>query len=176
MKAKVEIVYLERWIDPETRHEDDPNSVFVEIRRYGCTRRHSTGDVIMQCAVINDAEAIVFEKVVLEDYMSSAELQRIGIAKFDQLKADHPALAKAPNPATGAWSRAPEWAQWWAQDASGHAYWYETKPHLNTVYNYWVAQAAGQFIYDDGEYLADGGTVHADWTQSLVQRQEDRNK
>lgn len=35
--------------------------------------------------------------------------------------------APAPRPD---WSQAPTWAQWWAQDATGAAFWYERKPSM----------------------------------------------
>lgn len=89
MNVRLRTVYSELWIDPETRHEEDPNSVFVEIRRY--ERKGELADVIMQSVVIVDAEAVVFAKMLLSSHDSDATLQRTGIARFDELLAAHPA-------------------------------------------------------------------------------------
>lgn len=48
------------------------------------------------------------------------------------------------------WSKAPEWANYWAVDAGGHSFWYSEKPHRKS--NEWcldgIVQYAGQFTLE----------------------------
>ena len=36
------------------------------------------------------------------------------------------------------WSGAPDWAQWWAADSDGYAYWYRDEPTYNAKYGGWL--------------------------------------
>lgn len=58
------------------------------------------------------------------------------------------------------WSKAPEWARWWAVDADGSPYWFEEKPEQHLVT--WQA-ASGQYEDSDRE-------PNADWRTTLQQR------
>lgn len=35
------------------------------------------------------------------------------------------------------WTEAPKWAQWWAQDGNGDAYWYQEKPVVDPKVKGW---------------------------------------
>lgn len=70
-------------------------------------------------------------------------------------------------PATGAqgvpspdWSQAPEWAQWWAVDWDGQAYWFGHKPYV-----------LGEMGWVDREFQqAPAGRAWGDWRETLAQR------
>ena len=36
------------------------------------------------------------------------------------------------------WTEAPDWAQWWAVDNDGYAYWYRDEPTYNAKYGGWL--------------------------------------
>ena len=36
------------------------------------------------------------------------------------------------------WSKAPEWAKFWAMDSDGGAYWYRDEPTYNAKYGGWL--------------------------------------
>ena len=36
------------------------------------------------------------------------------------------------------WAGAPDWAQWWAADSDGYAYWYRDEPTYNAKYGGWL--------------------------------------
>ena len=36
------------------------------------------------------------------------------------------------------WTGAPDWAQWWAADSDGYAYWYRDEPTYNAKYGGWL--------------------------------------
>jgi len=36
------------------------------------------------------------------------------------------------------WTEAPDWAQWWAIDDDGYAYWYRDQPTYNAKYGGWL--------------------------------------
>lgn len=58
------------------------------------------------------------------------------------------------------WSQAPAWAQWWAVDGSGKAFWYETEPKCSNKWPGWFAPDA----LEDETHLTPG------WAESLRQR------
>ena len=50
------------------------------------------------------------------------------------------------------WSKAPEWAKWWAMDADRSCYWFSNKPTMESVtwwaITYSIADLAPSFDYD----------------------------
>ena len=59
------------------------------------------------------------------------------------------------------WTQAPDWAKWWAMDATGNAYWYEEKPIESSRYFHTEGNAlrAPGFGWDSDR-----------WVESLVER------
>ena len=74
------------------------------------------------------------------------------------------------------WDEAPDWAQYWAMDANGYAYWYERVPNIDVSDGVW-APAIEVSIEDNciTEFLCDGandfGFNPADWKNSIVERE-----
>lgn len=62
------------------------------------------------------------------------------------------------------WSKAPEWAEWWAVDWIGMSYFYKNKPVLIEGEQAWTAENI-EFV-DDELY---GGYVE-NWKETLTQR------
>lgn len=62
------------------------------------------------------------------------------------------------------WSTAPDWAQWWALDANGQAYWYERKPFRG--FSSWLL-GFGRGVLDKRISLPDGYDF---WQKSLQNR------
>jgi hypothetical protein len=73
-----------------------------------------------------------------------------------------------PQQPTADWSRAPEWAQWWAMDADGNAIWFEEKPiHIDGS---WETES-GRSRYDPlNEQKMEFGI---DWRCTLQQRPQE---
>jgi hypothetical protein len=63
---------------------------------------------------------------------------------------------KAPD-----WSQAPEWAQWWAVDPDGSAYWFEEEPV--------VTDECWDNVHFQYE-MVDGLSVVDNWQETKVQR------
>jgi len=59
------------------------------------------------------------------------------------------------------WSQAPEWANYWAMDDDGEAYWFEEKPTID--WGVWLSQSRQRIAPDFG-----GAAI--DWQDSLVAR------
>lgn len=80
-------------------------------------------------------------------------VQRIdaAIAYLDTLPA-----APAPD-----WSVAPDWAQWWAMDSSGHAYWHSEKPRASERYLTWESSGDNE----DACFIE-----HGNWRTTLQAR------
>lgn len=71
-----------------------------------------------------------------------------------------------PNPD---WSRAPNWANWWAIDAGGDAFFFYEKPELAEEEGIWMGgeeASITDYLYDDNYQLA----VGVDWRASLRHR------
>lgn len=62
------------------------------------------------------------------------------------------------------WSEAPDWAQWWAVDSAGSAFWYENKP---SVYDLMWAQLS------EGDHTYAGQGDPTNWRESLERRPPD---
>jgi hypothetical protein len=58
------------------------------------------------------------------------------------------------------WSKAPEWANWWAKDIDGRKFWYQKGPDATN----------GFWQIPNSSYLEDGNNLHHDWRQSKTQR------
>lgn len=56
-----------------------------------------------------------------------------------------------PRPPEPDWSQAPEWAQWWAVDASGIAGWYEQEPEIGGVRG-WELGGGGAWMVIETPY------------------------
>jgi hypothetical protein len=68
------------------------------------------------------------------------------------------------------WSQAPEWAQWWAVDSDGEAYWYEEEPRATTACFDIVGDPGGMVRQRfAGNVDLDGGH----WYRSLTQRPQE---
>lgn len=69
------------------------------------------------------------------------------------------------------WTQAPEWANWWAVDALGKAYWYEDKPFYEDA-EWYTADSNGEWMHlkftlaDDAYHLPLG----CDWRCTLQAR------
>ena len=61
------------------------------------------------------------------------------------------------------WSKAPEWAKFWAVDSDGGAYWYEVEPRYDTEYAVWSIST---------EFMGQrqGPAPDPDWSQTLRSR------
>ena len=61
------------------------------------------------------------------------------------------------------WSKAPEWARFWAMDSDGGAYWYEVEPRYDTEYACWSIST---------EFMGQrqGPAPDPDWSQTLRSR------
>jgi hypothetical protein len=62
------------------------------------------------------------------------------------------------------WSKAPEWAQYWAVDGDGAVYWYENEPSTKEFMGlgYWTDGGFGR-----KEFI---GHLRYDWKDTLAQR------
>lgn len=79
-KATVEVLYRESVTCARHFDDESPDSVTVIVTRW------TSGD---------DAVAVLARKVMLEGkYYITAQLQRLGIRVFDELKAAHPTLSQ----------------------------------------------------------------------------------
>ena len=72
------------------------------------------------------------------------------------------------------WSKAPEWARFWAMDSDGGAYWYEVEPRYDTEYACWSinTEYTGRLGYI-GPTESTGRQSPApdpDWSQTLRSR------
>jgi hypothetical protein len=67
------------------------------------------------------------------------------------------------------WLLAPKWAEWFAIDDDGEAWWYETKPHAKTNDGMWRQEFHGN-IYRGSEHAGVYPELAADWKNSLRQR------
>ena len=67
------------------------------------------------------------------------------------------------------WNQSPSWAQWFAVDSDGEAWWYETQPDANTKHGAWQ-QEFYQNIYLLTELAGNYPELAADWQNSLRQR------
>jgi hypothetical protein len=61
------------------------------------------------------------------------------------------------------WDKAPEWAQWWAMDENGSAFWYADEPTLWRNVGEWHCAP-------DGDYLEDTSRMQPDWVSTLRRR------
>ncbi len=59
---------------------------------------------------------------------------------------------------------APDWANYWAQDSTGDAYWYARKPLTSVGEGVWTS------VVGTDCSLASSGTLTVDWSQTLVAR------
>ena len=67
------------------------------------------------------------------------------------------------------WSTAPRWAQWFAIDGNGEAWWYEIEPYVRTRDNMWGMK----FSYNEGWQCEPTETYLEaiwDWQNSLKKR------
>lgn len=85
----------------------------------------------------------------------------IGGNQNERIDAALVALIALPVAPQADWSQAPDWAMWWAMDASGTAYWYEVRPHKSDRNLCWEA---------DGNVEHDGIIPRNDWFKTLQQR------
>jgi hypothetical protein len=60
------------------------------------------------------------------------------------------------------WSKAPEWARYWAIDADGGVYWYENKPSAKEFMGYWSDGGVGRKEFS--------GHSRYDWKDTLASR------
>jgi hypothetical protein len=60
------------------------------------------------------------------------------------------------------WSDAPSWANWWAMNGDGHAYWYAAEPTYNTQCDIW------QITIDPQYKMVYAATI--DWSNTLRRR------
>ena len=65
------------------------------------------------------------------------------------------------------WSQAPEWANYWAMDGDGDAYWYLSHPDIGS--QLWLS-ADGDFGLGGVKPAPDFGGAAIDWQDSLVAR------
>lgn len=64
------------------------------------------------------------------------------------------------------WTQAPEWAQWWAVDNDGSAYWFEVEP-FDIGVSWWET-------YDGRFTLADRiDYINIAWRSTLTQRPQE---
>lgn len=63
------------------------------------------------------------------------------------------------------WSLAPPWAQWWAMDHDGEAFWYERMPFVCSGHRDW-SSSRGRVTLAPG-----GDPFNTRWQDSLAQRQ-----
>lgn len=61
------------------------------------------------------------------------------------------------------WSKAPEWAKWWAIDSDGVAYWYEMKPY---------PKSTGDWTGVPGRAQIDPFRISFKWTETLHGRSD----
>lgn len=117
-----------------------------EQRAKAILHRHDIMTFGLNCSIYSVADAIS----KLEDQLQAAQ-QRI--TESEQ-------VAQGVNPD---WRKAPTWAQYWAIDADGVAYWYETEPHAKGAMGYWGK--------GDGEVEIDPVRRSFDWLETLCRRQ-----
>ena len=69
------------------------------------------------------------------------------------------------------WSRAPNWANWWAMDANNCGYWFEEKPEIDKNYNWWGSdfKTRAKFDWHANDYNLSG----IDWRDTLTRRPAD---
>ena len=60
------------------------------------------------------------------------------------------------------WDKAPEWANWLAQDANGRWFWFKLEPLINEEFEEWLSPS-------DNE-LAEYGAPCENWRATLIQR------
>lgn len=89
-----------------------------------------------------------------EQYLNEIAATNAAIA--DLTAAQQGQQMPAPN-----WADAPEWAQWWAMDANGDGYWYESQPELGGLI--WTRK-------DDTKYEGDYARDYSLWRTTLQQR------
>jgi hypothetical protein len=81
-----------------------------------------------------------------------------------------PLLQPAPaDVATPDWATAPEWAQWWAVDSKGWAYWYAKEPYITEHKGWWTS--AGQQEADTDKDVSAGCPA---WRDTLTQRPQEQ--
>jgi hypothetical protein len=68
----------------------------------------------------------------------SGQLKRVR-AERDALRAECSEQVRHPD-----WSKAPEWAQWWAADSNGESYYYEVEPGLCATT--WAVASTERFL------------------------------
>jgi len=69
------------------------------------------------------------------------------------------------------WNQSPLWAEWFAVDNDGEAWWYETKPNLKTKYGVWRHEFNPEpNIYWSCEYAGNYPDAADDWQNSLKKR------
>ena len=69
------------------------------------------------------------------------------------------------------WSDAPPWAQWWAIDNDGYAYWYRDQPTYNAKYGGWLRTPGEEpDISLDHFWPFPFDNWDIDWSQTLRRR------
>ncbi|MEG1695594.1 MAG: hypothetical protein RR282_00695 [Acinetobacter sp.] len=86
----------------------------------------------------------------------------IGWQYADMMIAEQEKRTAAPDEFQVDWSRAPDWANWWAMDKNGVANWYNTEPSIEGIE--WVCGRRGDYAQDK---LLHG---NLDWRNSLQER------
>lgn len=67
------------------------------------------------------------------------------------------------------WTKAPEWANYWAVDEDGLSYWYRLEPILFRAFGFWDNDP-GDELWDLD--ISDGDGTDPDWRNSLQKRPE----
>lgn len=63
------------------------------------------------------------------------------------------------------WKKAPKWANWWAMDANGVCYFYEEKPFIDELYNWWNCYGNNWIDLNSEKFSG------IDWKKSLTCRE-----
>jgi hypothetical protein len=80
----------------------------------------------------NEVRRLLQNAPLTEDALDAS----VGDAAYEEYLRD-PSGAAPLEPPQPEWSSAPAWAQWWAVDYGGNAYWYELEPEANKSFGYW---------------------------------------
>ena len=75
------------------------------------------------------------------------------------------------------WSKAPDWAQYWAMDLDGDSFWYESAPELDVADGVWSTIKQESFGSEIRNVFAPAfGVDKKDWKESLSGRWQYRKK
>lgn len=95
-QATMEILYHETLRSASARQDtryDDPDLIEVSVKRWDAPRE--TVAILSRTAIVNWERTIDDETLIVTvDAKETAQLQRIGIRVFDELKAAHPTLSQ----------------------------------------------------------------------------------